>query len=292
MPTYLSELENNTGKFPRLALERAIEERETITPLLLATLEKWKNNLEELLEQSDYILHIYALYLLAQFREPLAYPLIIEFFSVPGELSVDVTGDVVTEDLGRILASVSQGNIEPLKELIENQEVNRYVRSAALRALLVLVTQGIISRETVIQYFQEIFSTKLGKEPDFIWTNLVITSVKLCPIELKQYIDRAFEFGLIEPFFINQDNVDSSIQLGQEAALQQLRERSRYSLIEDSISEIENWACFRQEKAQKSDKSSLVSKGFAISAKPVSEREKKKTRTQKPARQKNRSKKK
>ncbi len=189
----LSELENNTGKFPRLALKRAIEEREAITPLLLATLEKCKNNLEELLDRPDYILHIYALFLLAQFREPLAYPLIIEFFSVPGELSVDVTGDVVTEDLCRILASVSQGNIEPLKELIENQEVNRYVRSAALRALLVLVTQGIISRETVIQYFEEIFSTKLGKEPDFIWTNLVITSVKLCPIELKQYIDRAFE---------------------------------------------------------------------------------------------------
>jgi hypothetical protein len=28
----LSELENNTGEFPRLALKRAIEEREAITP--------------------------------------------------------------------------------------------------------------------------------------------------------------------------------------------------------------------------------------------------------------------
>lgn len=34
----LSKLENNTEVFPRRALERAIEEKEAITPLLLSTL--------------------------------------------------------------------------------------------------------------------------------------------------------------------------------------------------------------------------------------------------------------
>ncbi|WP_256875324.1 DUF1186 domain-containing protein [Nostoc sp. C052] len=43
---------------------------------------------------------------------------------------MDVTGDIVTEDLGRIFASVSHGNIEPLKQLISNQQINEYVRSA------------------------------------------------------------------------------------------------------------------------------------------------------------------
>jgi Protein of unknown function (DUF1186) len=86
----LSELENNTGKFPRLALERAIEERSAITPILLTALENFSNNPEELLDRNEYILHIYALYLLAQFREPLAYPLIVKCFSAPGEISLDV----------------------------------------------------------------------------------------------------------------------------------------------------------------------------------------------------------
>lgn len=110
----LSELENNTGKFPRLALERAIEEQLAITPILLTTLENFSNNPSELLDKNDYILHIYALYLLAQFRESLAYPLIVKSFSAPGDILMDVTGDIVTEDLGRIFASVSHGNIEPL----------------------------------------------------------------------------------------------------------------------------------------------------------------------------------
>ncbi len=71
--------------------------------------------------------------------------------------------DVVTGDLGRILASVSEGNIEPIKEIIENQKINEYVRSAALEALLVLVAQAVISREQVIQYYAELFSN-IGRE--------------------------------------------------------------------------------------------------------------------------------
>jgi len=128
----LSQLEYNTRSFPRLALEAAIEQREAITPILLSTLDKLSNNLEELLEKEDYILHIHALYILAQFREQLAYPILIKFFSVPGEIALDVTGDIVTEDLGRIFASVSGENIEPIKQIIENQEINEYVRGAAL----------------------------------------------------------------------------------------------------------------------------------------------------------------
>ncbi|MCW5318807.1 DUF1186 domain-containing protein [Nostoc sp. KVJ3] len=100
------------------------------------TLENFSNNPSELLDKNDYILHIYALYLLAQFSEALAYPLIVKSFSAPGDISMDVTGDIVTEDLGRIFASVSHGNIEPLKQLISNQQINEYVRSAALEALL------------------------------------------------------------------------------------------------------------------------------------------------------------
>ncbi|WP_414575333.1 DUF1186 domain-containing protein [Anabaena sp. CCY 9402-a] len=249
----LLELENNTKKFPRLALERAIEEREAITPILLSTLERLSNNLEELLEKEEYILHLYALYLLAQFREPLAYPIIINFFSVPGEMALDVTGDIVTEDLCRILASVSGANIEPIKQLIENPEANEYIRGAALESLLVLVAQEVITREEVIQYYAELFSNTSWGKDDYIWTNLVSNSAELCATELKEEIDRAFEEDLVEQFFISQKNVNDDLQVGTEAALKKLRENPRYSFIEDVISEMKGWACFYPERFQKLD---------------------------------------
>ncbi|SRR5579883_44715 len=288
----LSELENNTGKFPHLALERAIQEREAITPVLLATLEEYKNNLEELLDKSDYFLHIYALYLLAQFRELLAYPLIVEFFSAPGEISLDVTGDVVTEDLGRILACVSGGNIDLIKQLIENQQANEFVRGAALKSLVVLVAQGIISREQVIQYFEELFSTLKDNKSDYIWTNLVINSSELCPIELKEHIERLFEEDFIETFFIDQEDVEDALQLGPEAALTRLREHPHYSLIEDTISEMKSWACFQQENRKQASPISFSGEDFTPSFNKSKNHAKKKKKMQKEARRKNRPKKK
>lgn len=289
----LSELENNTGKFPHLALERAMEEREAITPILLATLEELSNNLEELLEKEKYIFHLYALYLLAQFREPLAYPVIINFFSNPGKITLDVAGDLVTEDLGRILASVNDGNIEPIKQLIENKKVNEYVRTAALEALVVLVAQKAISREKIIQYYAELFSNRGGKEYDYTWTKLVINCAELGAVELKEEIDRAFEEDLVEQFFIDEKYVNDCLQVETEVALKKLRENPRYSFIEDVISEMENWACFRPEKPQKLDNRRINPDGFtSYSPKTGKDQAKKKRKMQEQSRRKNRSKKK
>jgi len=291
----LSELENNTGKFPDLALERAIEERSAITPILLTILEKFSNNPEDLLDKNDYILHIYTLYLLAQFREALAYPLIVKFFSVPGEISLDVTGDVVTGDLGRILASVSDGNIEPIKEIIENQKINEYVRSAALESLLVLVAQEVISREQVIEYYAELFSNVGGEEEeyDYTWTKLVVHSAKLCAVELKGELDRVFEEDLVERFFIGQKDVNNHLEQGIEVALNKLRDDPRYSFIEDVVSEMKDWACFRPEKLPKLDSRLINPEGLTLSTpKPAKNQAKNKKKMQEQSRRKNRSKKK
>ncbi len=282
----LSELELNTGKFPHQALERAIEEKEAITPFLLTSLSESKDNLEDLFYKPDYLLHLYALFLLAQFKEPLAYPLIIEFFSVPGDMSLNVTEDVVTDDLSRILASVSHGNIDPIKQLIENQEVNEYVKGAALQSLIILVVQGIVSREVIVQYFEELFSLLFAnkpsinvaeEEPDYIWTELAINGSILAPNELYEYIKRTFDEDLIEPFFFARDDFDDYLQNGSEANLNELRDNPHYSLIEDTISEMEYWACFEINKPS----ILMEPEGFSTSSKKAKSKTKKKKKMQK-----------
>lgn len=287
----LAQLENNTKEFPRLALEKAIEERETITSILIEILDKLSNNLEELLEKSDYILHIHALYLLAQFREVAAYPTIIKFFSVPGDVALDVTGDIVTEDLCRILASVSGSNIEPIKQLIENPEANEYVRGAALEALLVLIAQEVITREQVIQYYAKLFST-LDKEDYYIQTTLVTNSAQLCAVELQEQIDRAFEEELVDLFFIDQEDVSTYLVVEREEALNRLRNNTKYSFIKNIILEMESWSCFQPQEREPSY-NIFIPEGFSLG---TSEKSKNKARDkkkmQKQSRRKNRSKKK
>src|SRR5262249_30815145 len=89
----LQQFATNTGTFPREAVAQAIAQREAITPELLRVLAEAQHNIEHLIE-SDSMAHIYAMYLLAQFREPRAYPLIVEFVCSLGEIGTDPTGAV------------------------------------------------------------------------------------------------------------------------------------------------------------------------------------------------------
>ena len=239
----LVELKYNDGTFPRSALKQAIAQQETITPYLLEVLEQAKRDPEAILDEPAYMLHIYALYLLAQFRETRAYPLIIQLFSVSGELSLDLTGDVVTEDLGRILASLCGGDLEPIKTLIEDRNANEYVRSAGLTALLTRYAQGFLTRTELIDYFRTLF-TRLPKEPNYIWSSLVANSTRICPIELQTEIEDVYKEGLIEEFFVRLKDVKESIAAGPESALQNIRNNHHYELIDDTIAELEYWACF------------------------------------------------
>ena len=166
-----------------------------------------------------------------------------------------------------------------------------------------MVAQGIISRELVIEYFEELFTTRLeqersyDQEPSYIWSNLVFNSARLYPLELKQYIDQAFESDLIEQFFICQEDVDYYLKQGKDATLEELRKDRYYSLIEDAISELERWYCFQEEKPKITRTKPLGLGKLELSSErktnPKNKAKKRaKNKMQKQARRKNRSKKK
>jgi hypothetical protein len=239
------ELEFNRGFFPRKAVLEAIAKCEQITPELLSILEYARRNIHRLCGTEAYMAHIYALYLLAQFREKAAYPLIVGFFSIPGEITLDVTGDVVTEDLGRILASVSHGDMSLMEKLIENESANEYVRGAALKGMLTLVACGVHSREEVLSYCLSLFRAKIAREPSHVWDCLVSYSTDLYPGEVIEDIKVAFEEGLVDESYIDLDWVKERLALGKAKVLENLRARRGCTFIEDTIYEMEMWACFK-----------------------------------------------
>ncbi|MGD0012505.1 MAG: DUF1186 domain-containing protein [Terriglobia bacterium] len=138
----LSHLERNEGYFPRAAVQEAIDHRVEIVPALLGILEDVARDPDLFAFDEGRFIHIYAMYLLAQFRETRAYPLLVQIFSAPGEMTFYLAGDLVTQDLGRILASVSDGDVGGITSLVENERANRYVRSAAMDGLVTRLWQG------------------------------------------------------------------------------------------------------------------------------------------------------
>ena len=241
----LAQLERNEGHLPRVALEEAVAHREEIIPHLSAVLEEVARDPQPFASDQNRMIHLYAMYLLAQFREPRAYPLLVQIFSAPGELPHDLAGDVVTEDLGSILASVSDGDPAGMMALVENEQANEWVRGAALDGLVTLVACGMRSREEVMAYFTRLFHT-LERKPSAVWDSLANSCADLWPKEVMKDLRRAYEEGLIDPGSIAWGDVREALDRGQAAALKEVR--SYRKLIANTVDEIKWWACFHEDE--------------------------------------------
>jgi len=259
IPEILNELGPHTGRFPMQAMRAAIEQREAITPELLRVVEAVAENAEQYARREGHMLHVFALYLLAQFREKRAYPFVVKMFSASGETPFELAGDTVTERLNRIFASVYDGNPAPLQELVENEAANEYVRDAAIDAFVVLAHTGQMTREAVVAYFTALFHGKLKRSPSHAWDGLAVAVADLPAPELLEYVRQAYAEGLVNPWFASLEGIERTLRERESGR----RERGR--VITDAIAEMEWWASFKK-AGQTSSKAAQARQSAAVAA--------------------------
>ncbi|MEM6285080.1 MAG: DUF1186 domain-containing protein [Chloroflexota bacterium] len=196
----LSALKRPVGTFPLEAVQAAIADPEAVTQGLLNELEHAIQNADALLKDEEYMGHLFAMHLLAQFREERAYPLIVDFISLDPETVDLLMGDTVTEGLAPILASVCGGDIEPLKQVIEDKNIYEWVRSTTIKTIAILVAKDVITRDVALDYFKSLYS-KFPRDhsEEVLWSYLVFYSNELYPDTLYAEIEQAFKDDLIDP---------------------------------------------------------------------------------------------
>jgi len=242
--TILQRLESCPGFFPEEALRAAIAAKDEITPHLLAALDRVAREPEQSGLELD--LHVFAMFLLAQFREPRALPLIIRLARLPRKQLDKLLGDIVTEDLPAILASVCGSDLEPIKALVQDPGVDEYVRSAALRALTIVFLDGRISRSELVAYHAHLLDGGLERTPTFIWSSLAARATFLHPGENLRGLRRVFQEGLADEFFIAWKDVERAASRPVEDVLAETRIRDG-ALVDDVVAMMRTWACFRPE---------------------------------------------
>lgn len=236
-------LDQHRGSFPESFVAEAVARREEIVPVLLETLEAIDRDPEPWLADEGRMGHVFAMYLLALFRETRAYPLLVRIFSRSGEFPFDLAGDVVTQDLGRILASVSGGDLSGMAALIENAQANEYVRSVALDGMVSLVATGQRSRDEIMAYFCQLF-LKLERKPGAHWDGLANVCADLGPEEAIKELRHAYEDGLVDTDSIAWEDVEDALKMGMEAAMR--RARWREPLISNLARNMGWMQCFQK----------------------------------------------
>ena len=243
IPEILEQLEYHTGIFPHEALQEAILQKDEIIPELLRFLEYTVANAEELTKsKKEYWGHIFAMYLLAQFREKRAFPLIIKLMQFPEKLIDHLLDDIITEDLNSILASVYNGDILSIKNIIEDDNIYEFTRHAAIASLNILVYNNILNRDDIIKYYSELFRGKLSRENNYIWVSLVRYSRDLYAKELIDDIKKAYADNLIDNFNIKLESILRTLNSEHTSFLENENLKyKRMGLVDDAIRYLKRW---------------------------------------------------
>lgn len=264
-----------TGTYEREAVDAALALRNEITPHLIQILEDVLADPLDFAGDGDYFGHVYALQLLGHFREPRAHEAIVELARLPGELPFDLFDDTITESLPAIMFATCGGSTDRIAELLTDREVNEYCRSAAARALVYAVVEGVVPRREVVALFGSLFTGDEAPPNSGFWSLLASAVCNLYPEELIDVIRKGYEDGLIGDSYIRYPSFEETLQRGGAHAYQEVRKKIARYMPEDVHARMSWWACFREEEDDEPDNlaaSPLNERPASLPAPPLKER--------------------
>jgi hypothetical protein len=234
------------------ALRAALDQRDAVAPELIAAIDRVSADCGPYLEHPERCLHLFAIYLLAEFRETDALDSFVRFFSLPEEQALDLTGDLVTESGAAVFASVCGGDPAPLLRLAHDETVNDFVRGQAIDALLVQSIWGERPREAVIAELRGLFSSLPKPGNAFVWAAVVGAVDTFHALELLPEARQAFAEGLVDETIIGLDDIDPSQRrqpgrYSRPSADERLRWFTEGNAPVNAISECSAWINFQDE---------------------------------------------
>ena len=282
IPEILESFNTYDGIYKREQIDAAINMKDEITPHLIKILEDAYTDYEKYISDENLYNHIYALMLLGHFKEPKSHKVIIDLFSLPGDIPNKLFGDLTTSNLPVILLNTCGGSVKLIKSLILNKDAYDYCKVSACQALSYSVIKGYVSRESVLKLFGTLFTGEEADEISDFWGLMADFACDLYPEEIIDVIQQAYEDGLIMPGMTAYSDFEDALELGKDECLEKLKvdlERNRFEDIHDSMSW---WACFN-EKSDVLSPSSGMENGLLPddSGHPSSKSQKKKTKAKK-----------
>ncbi|MGL5354527.1 MAG: DUF1186 domain-containing protein [Clostridium sp.] len=121
-------IKHNEGRLPKEELQELINRENEARDFLVNYMEEFKDNNKIALEDMSYFGHIYATYLLAQFKEKDFYNIYLDILESPNSLALSLFDDSIIEHGGRIIASIFNGDDTRLIEIIQSNSVDKEIK--------------------------------------------------------------------------------------------------------------------------------------------------------------------
>lgn len=239
----IEHLKYYTPELPKEALKQAIEHKEEITPKLIEMLEYTKNNLDKIYyEEDEFFGYTYAYFLLAEFKEQKAFSYLIDLLNKDEEIIDYIIGDDYPGYVPRLLASTYNGDDKTLFDIIENNQINEFVRCSTLQTFAILYLYGVKDRNFIVNYLKKLLNEKDEKDNSYLYEEIIEEVCHLKLTELTEDIDKVMH--IIEN---KEEREDLRNILKEESKINRniYPFKPFYEYIYDTIGIMEEWQCFR-----------------------------------------------
>jgi len=234
-------------QYPKSTIQEMIDQWEEMRPALLKVLVDAERRPEYYLEGDNWKTVTFACYLLAQFRVTAAFKPLCALLGAPGETTNSLFGEMITEDMGNILASVYDGDDTPLRAVVEKESAYEFVRGCvATTCYKCLLITGKVTHETVEAYASELLGGKLESEPSNAWDSWTALCADLGFATTVPLIQKACEDDLCDPWYYG---VDKLLKMAANGGND--RWKVRAGLIEDTIKTTSTWAAWQKPRKVK-----------------------------------------
>jgi hypothetical protein len=241
----MAALEAN-GPLPRDALEAAGQSRDAMVPVFLDYIGKLQTAKIDDLEGMDAFVFIF--FLLAEWRETRAYRPLANLLRHDPEFLDALLGDSITEASARVMAGVFDGDLQPLFDVLLDDDADGFVRGEMFDTLVIVALENPDLRPGITQFLIDFFDltgTVTGEEVWWAWAEC-IAALGLANMETA--VRAVFDSGLITPDHSRFEDFTQRLQATVDAGRPVwFTGISSNTLITDTIAELEPWYCFSPE---------------------------------------------
>ena len=108
-------------------------------------------------------------------------------------------GDAVTTTSHRVVFNLFDGDLAPIKGLIENPDVDVYVRRRMFDLLGMLMLQGKLERDELVAYLRDLHGRLKGDPEGLVWAGWAELVAQVGLRELSDLVEESFQDGKIDP---------------------------------------------------------------------------------------------
>ncbi len=172
----------------------------------------------------------------AEWRETRAYRPMSRLFRCQPQYVDDLLGDRITEDCHRLMASVFDGDLSVLFDIIRDETAEEFMRGGMFEALTIIGLREPDHRDAIKEFAKDFASSQFAEATEPIWTSWAMCIGYLGFVELKPLVKHIFAAEKITDFTMFFKDFEKDLEKGLDPeAREEVAQRKHYSLWGDTL---------------------------------------------------------